>query len=213
MKKHKNLPMMIKYIGKLANFKIKDVRNFLDTILQSERRNRKELEKTWKDIKKSYKNYDFLVDSYIDDFSDIKRTSEIAYQCITTMLTGIFEDTLKRLLFFSNREDICRRCVTKMYFDDLVKEIKRPPFLVDIKNIRFENQEMRFYPTAVKIRDMNNCFKHNNGKANDRYNEKYGIEINERIPYEEEDWNDIITKFEEYIESIVRKAKNAVSEK
>jgi hypothetical protein len=65
--------------------------------------------------------------------------------------------------------------------------------------------ELPGYSGNQRARLLGNCFKHSEGKTNDRFVEKYGGVVGEEIKYEKEDWPSMIADTNRLLSEIIAK--------
>jgi len=67
--------------------------------------------------------------------------------------------------------------------------------------------ELPGYSGNQRARMLGNCFKHAEGKTNERFVRKYGGDLGKRIEYENEDWESAISETETLLSGIVQRLK------
>jgi len=106
---------------------------------------------------------------------------------------------------------IDRFCGTKglSYKNKSGKEIEKPNLghkkraLEKVLNVRFENIDG--FEMNRKARVMGNCFKHNDGCADEEFSKRYGSQKGEALEYDTEDWGRIIEDTKTFLLNIAEK--------
>ena len=71
-----------------------------------------------------------------------------------------------------------------------------------------EISQLPGYGGNQRARMLGNCFKHSEGKTNDRFVEKYGGVVGEEIKFEKEDWPSMISDTKRLLSEIIAKLGN-----
>jgi hypothetical protein len=160
-------------------------------------------------------DWDILADErYILD-----KTNRVMYATIAVALFAVFEDFLFSLCVcaellkvdIEKTKDGKEKRTIKDYND---KEINKPNWgqyrdlIKNNMNIQFDDISCHY--SIQKVRLLNNCFKHSDGNIDDNFSKSYGGSIGDDIPYESENWQELIENCKTFMLKLTDKVRNHI---
>ena len=194
----------IAIVKSLLDTRIEGLRHLLDAIAKWRNVAHQELADWGKRLEDKKEASEYDCDILVDEAYMTTKTERLMYANVSVSLFAVAENVLRVLCLNLDGTEVHKQIKSrnKPNWGHIRNALQ--------KHFHIEYHELEHYETMVRVRLLNNCFKHSSGNPNAEFMREYGGDYIEGIEYEKEDWNEIISNCHLFLHNLANKINDAV---